>query len=188
MANTPNADNPTYPEWWDDISENEVTDKWHQSVDDFFAFHGTKAEDYKFSVDLVKQMLGHIAMRDKRWLHFPTDDFITGQYEAHDQLYHAIRNKVLSMQKKAKKAKEEKEAKAKAKEEEQKKEAEAREKAESKKSKEVTPAKEQTQINSKSMDSVSVGSSGRKRTSKANQKLFNDIPSKQTKIGKGDNG
>ena len=48
--------------------------------------------------------------------------------------------------------------------------------------------KKDSQIVSRSADSRSVGSASKKRTTQNSQKIFNDIPLKQTQFAKGDDG
>ena len=114
MSSKAKDEDTNYEDWWDEELGDDSTYLWQQAVEDFFIYHDTKPKDYRFGAKLVKQMIGHVAVRDAKWRKFPLDSFNTGQHEAHNQLYHALRNKFNSMVEKAEKAKADAEAKAKA--------------------------------------------------------------------------
>ena len=58
---------------------------------------------------LVKEMLPYIASVDRRWRKFPQGSFNITNFVAHKELYHCIRNKIESLQNKAKKEREDEE-------------------------------------------------------------------------------
>ena len=81
-------------------------------MEDYLDFHGDNPETLKFSVDLVKLMIPHVAVRDKRWKKFPKESYTATGYEAHIHLYNTIRNKLTSLKDAAEKDRKDAEEKA----------------------------------------------------------------------------
>ena len=50
------------------------------------------------SVNLVRAMIPSVAVRDPRWRKFNKEQFTTGKFKAHTELYHTIGNKLLALQ------------------------------------------------------------------------------------------
>lgn len=114
MSGKSRQNDDQYPDWWDESPSKETYNDWQQSVEDYMAFHDIEIEHMKFGVDLVKRLIPHVAVHDKRWKKFPLDFYKSGTYNAHIKLYEAVNSKIISLQTKAKKLKEDAEAAAKA--------------------------------------------------------------------------
>ena len=101
-------DDPLRQDWWDEKPEPGIHARYQQGVIDYIAFHDDNVEDLKFSVDLVKRIIPHVAVRDVKWKKFPVESFrSTGVYAAHTDLYTTIYNKITSLQKAMQDAREE---------------------------------------------------------------------------------
>ena len=76
-------------------------------------WHGNmKAEHLpEWSMDFMKKLIDDVGYIDLRWRNFPLDRFNVYVHPAHKALYHALRNKHLSLQKAVQDAKKQKEAK-----------------------------------------------------------------------------
>ena len=90
-------DNTPKPEWWDSKPDNDTKLCWQQAVEDYLEYEEEDAEAQVFSMDLVKDMLQSVAVRDKRWKKFPKKFFDITAYKGHRQLYDCIRNKLDSL-------------------------------------------------------------------------------------------
>ena len=109
MPNTPNKQDITPAEWWSEKADKDTKVNWQDGVDDYVDAKGCNAEAIKFSMDVVKELLPYIASVDRRWRKFPQSSFNISDYNAHKDLYHCIRNRLESLQNKAKKDREDEE-------------------------------------------------------------------------------
>ena len=99
MPRTKIAEEPTHPSWWDDPTDKEQRLVYGEAVVDYLDWHNESADQQKFALKLVKNMIPHVARLDKRWKEFPKELFDQDTYDAHNKLYHCIRNKLESLAK-----------------------------------------------------------------------------------------
>ena len=77
------TEDPDHPEWWDEGPDKAYRNLWQQAVADYLIFHSAEPEHVKFTIDLVKLIIPHVAVRDQRWANFPKASFDIQQHEAH---------------------------------------------------------------------------------------------------------
>ena len=106
MSSSGKKDKNTYPIWWEEPQNADITALWQEAVEDYLECYDVEVDEVKFGIDLVKKMIPNVAGKDKRWKRFPKDSFNTGQYEAHAKLYETINNKLKSLKKMAEKQRE----------------------------------------------------------------------------------
>lgn len=93
------AEEPTHPSWWDEPTDKEQRLVYGEGVVDYLDWHNESADQQKFALKLVKNIIPHVARLDKRWKEFPKELFDQDTYDAHNKLYHCIRNKLESLAK-----------------------------------------------------------------------------------------
>ena len=71
MPTSPKKQDNGYPDWWDEAPDKDTRLRWQQAVEDYVVFHDADVDHLHFSVDLVKKIIPHVAVRDDRWKKFP---------------------------------------------------------------------------------------------------------------------
>ena len=102
---TPDKD-INHEDWWDEKPDKAKCALHNQAVEDYLTFHDDDVEHVKFSIDLVKKMIPHVAVRDANWKKFPKDSFQYNGPAAHADLYQTIHNKISTLQDAARESRE----------------------------------------------------------------------------------
>ena len=72
------------------------------------SFHNVASPDHmKYTADLARKMIVHVAVHDSRWRRFPEHTFNSNGQKAERCLYYVLKKKIEELSKEAKKVKEE---------------------------------------------------------------------------------
>jgi len=75
-------------------------------------YHNVATPDHlKYTADLARKMIVHVAIKDARWRRFPVHTFNSNGQKAERALYHGLKKKVEELQREAKKVKEDRQLK-----------------------------------------------------------------------------